>query len=291
MSDSIYDMGGDDGSIMYEGPIPPGFEDMNMMPSEPIEPMTGSAAEAPTWDVKPPPFRPAQSVPQSYAWPAGTDAVYREMQLAGPDAPVVPAAPAPSNLLPMILLALGAGGYLGWKYGGGAFGAAGGAVLGAALVNAYRALTNLKTNKQEAMTSGTWAVAGAAAALYLLYKAREEAGDDDDFDDDDDDDDEIVDSYVRPAAKRKRSLGRGRKASAFSAKDYDPADDAPLEGMPDLLPGGYEKPLDVTDDEDEDEPVVRPAKPRRRTMTANAAKRSVAMTTATPIEFATEGDA
>jgi len=261
MEDETYEGGNEGWPVEYDGQLPPGFEDISMRPAAPIEPMTGSAAERPQWGVRPMQDPSSRAIPQRYVWPPGTDAVYRDMRMAGDDAPA-----APSSLLPMILLALGAGGYLGWRYGGGPFGAAGGALLGAALVNGYRAIRSMNTDKQEAMTSGTWAVAGAAAALYLLYRARSEAhegdleDDEDDWEDEDDgDDDEDVSRY------------------------------APLPDQPAIVKGGYE-PIDVHDepyvDDEPDEPpprrYVRNAEAVK--MKANAAKASVQMQQETPVK-------
>lgn len=86
--------------------------------------------------------------------------------------------PAPAsngeNSLGLTLLAVAAGAVLGGVFAGGVGGAAGGALLGAAAANGLRAAKGVtkgdEASDKEAAVDGAFALAGAAAGVYLLYK-------------------------------------------------------------------------------------------------------------------------
>lgn len=288
-------------TVPYDGDIPPGFEDIAMVPSAPVEPMTGSAAERPTWGVAPQQAPDDRSIPASYAWPSGTDAVYRDMRL-GADA-LAPEAPTSSNLLPLVLLALGAGGLVGWQYLG-PLGAAGGALMGAAGVNAYRAFRSLKTNPQEAMTSGTWAVAGAAAAAYLLYQAGafDEDEDEDEFDVDvpeGEDDDEYDERVARAAVPPMRTPEVEPVWRDLTGGPDDDQDDEPqyTRNAGSRAKARKKKPAAKRTTAKRTTAKPRARKPARSRVSAvratpNAARNAVQMRTPTPVEpESEEGDA
>ena len=93
------------------------------------------------------------------------------------EAPVAPAAPTPdTSSLGVVLLAVAAGSVLGGMFAGGAVGAVGGALVGAAAANAFKAVRGVtqgdEASDREAVTNGTYALGGAAIGIYLLYKAR-----------------------------------------------------------------------------------------------------------------------
>ncbi len=100
-------------------------------------------------------------------------------------------APSGSNMLGVSLLLIGAGAAVGGTYGG-LIGAGAGMLIAGAAVNAVRAVKNVTQGTpeadREAAISGTFAVAGAGLAFYLLYRSRKDAatpnGEDDDEDDD-----------------------------------------------------------------------------------------------------------
>jgi len=82
--------------------------------------------------------------------------------------------PSGSNMLGLAVVAAVAGAGLGWKYGGGPLGALAGLLYGGAAVNAIAAgrdvLQGSAATDGEAAVRGTFAVAGAGAATYILYK-------------------------------------------------------------------------------------------------------------------------
>lgn len=84
------------------------------------------------------------------------------------------AAPGSSHMLGIALGAVAVGAVVGWKYAGLLGGLAGG-LLGGAAVNGFRAAKSITEGTsdadKEAAVSGTYAVAGAGAAIYLLYRA------------------------------------------------------------------------------------------------------------------------
>lgn len=79
-----------------------------------------------------------------------------------------------SHMLGIALGAVAIGAVVGWKYAGPLGGLAGG-LLGGAAVNGFRAAKSIThgtpDSDKEAAVSGTYAVAGAGAAIYLLYRA------------------------------------------------------------------------------------------------------------------------
>jgi hypothetical protein len=123
---------------------------------------------------------------------------YGDDSTPAPGAPVEAPAPTSSGMLGTALLLVVGGGVVGWKYGGGVFGALAGALAGGALINGYRAAKNvtqgLPDTDREAAVSATYAVVGGGAALFLLYQAKKDgrrhkknASSKDDDDDDQDD--------------------------------------------------------------------------------------------------------
>lgn len=109
-----------------------------------------------------------------------------------------PTAGADGSGLGMLIFSLAAGAVAGGVYAKGPVGAAGGALLGAAVYNAYKAATSVTKGDPDAdksaMRDGTYALGGAAIGVYLLYRAKSgmpiipNAGKKDDDDDGDDDD-------------------------------------------------------------------------------------------------------
>jgi hypothetical protein len=80
------------------------------------------------------------------------------------------------HTLGLAILLTGIGSALGVVYGG-VFGGIGGGLVGGSIVNGIRAWRNVKKGTsdgdREAIVSGTYAVLGAGAAVYLLYKGHE----------------------------------------------------------------------------------------------------------------------
>jgi hypothetical protein len=80
-----------------------------------------------------------------------------------------------AHMLGLALIAVGAGAYAGARYAG-VMGGIAGSLFGGAAVNAIRAARNVaKGNSEadhEAVVSGTFALAGAGLASYILYKAK-----------------------------------------------------------------------------------------------------------------------
>jgi hypothetical protein len=110
--------------------------------------------------------------------PINRQAYGDDITTAVPGGQVQPAAPASSGMLGTALVLIAAGAVVGWKYGGGVFGALAGGLAGGALVNGYRAAKNvtqgLPQTDREAAVSATYAVVGGGAALFLLYQAKKD---------------------------------------------------------------------------------------------------------------------
>lgn len=90
-------------------------------------------------------------------------------------APVVAAPPAPSGDYLGLAILVVIGGAIGGGALGGLSGAGAGALFGGAAINAVRSVQNLLKgpgSDKEAIVSGTFAVGGAAAAIYLLFRAN-----------------------------------------------------------------------------------------------------------------------
>lgn len=100
------------------------------------------------------------------------------------------AAQASPNMLGLTILSVGAGAALGAIFGDGPLSILGGAILGGAAVNGLRAAKEVTQGNQEAdkaaVVDGTFAIGGAALAVYLLYKANSEKGAGDEEEEDDD---------------------------------------------------------------------------------------------------------
>lgn len=88
-----------------------------------------------------------------------------------------PPAQQGESSLGLTLVALAAGAVLGGVFAGGATGVAGGALLGAAAANGFRAVRGVtkgdEASDKEAAVDGAFALAGAAAGVYMLYKANQ----------------------------------------------------------------------------------------------------------------------
>ena len=79
-----------------------------------------------------------------------------------------------SALLGPAFLAVGAGAMVGGAKAG-FFGAAAGALYGGSAINAVRAFRAAKTDRTEAVVSGTFAIVGAGVATWLLWKRSSKA--------------------------------------------------------------------------------------------------------------------
>lgn len=80
-----------------------------------------------------------------------------------------------AHMLGLALIAVGAGAYAGARYAG-VFGGIAGSLFGGAAVNAIRAARSVSRGSpdadHEAIVSGTFALAGAGLASYILWKAK-----------------------------------------------------------------------------------------------------------------------
>lgn len=113
-----------------------------------------------------------------------------EVPLVNPAMRPYPVAPIPNigmgdeplaanpNSLAFSLLAIGAGAAIGGYFLKNVLGGVAGALYGGSFVNAVRAASKMTNgdsqSDRDAMVSGTYAVAAAAAATFLLYKSRGE---------------------------------------------------------------------------------------------------------------------
>lgn len=151
------------------------------------------------------PYAPTAQQPAVYSQPVPGYGGFYEQALAGdpflmadPSAPMAEvgaAAAAPAvqpapNMLGLTILAVGAGAAMGALFAGGPLGVLGGAVLGGAAVNGLRAAKEVTQGTPEAdkaaVVDGSFALAGAALAVYALYRAKKASGDEGDDESDDD---------------------------------------------------------------------------------------------------------
>lgn len=123
---------------------------------------------------------PVQQLPSEPQEPATTFVPVQHPAVAQQAVGAVPAQDLPhvmpneaGHMLGLSLVALGAGTYLGYRYGG-VFGSLAGALVGGAAINGLRAALYLRRgapeDKREALVSGSYALVGAVGAAVLWYK-------------------------------------------------------------------------------------------------------------------------